>query len=96
MGMGEPLANLDALLPALAEARRDGWTRHQSSPDHDLDGRAAEADQRLAEARPAIDWPSRCTPPTTSSAAARADRRKESLADILAAADHYFDPPAGD
>ena len=93
MGMGEPLANLDDLLPALEEASRDGRPGHQRPANHDLDGGTSQS--RCADwptPGPATGWPCRSTPRTTQI------RRQIvpvgetiSLAEILAEADHYFD-----
>ena len=41
MGMGEPLANLDRLMPALAAGFRQGRTGHRRPQDHDFHGRPA-------------------------------------------------------
>ncbi len=66
MGMGEPLANLDALLPALAEAvRRPGWASVRgASRFQRWDCRARFNDWCRRTA--AATWPSRCMRRTTS------------------------------
>ena len=101
MGMGEPLANLDRLLPALAEAIAAA-TAWASAPGGSRSRPSAcrRRIRRLAdEDHASTTWPSRCTPPTTSCAtgSCRPTRRSASTA-ILAAADDYFEKtgPAGD
>ena len=93
MGMGEPLANLDNLLPALEEAsREDGLGISARRITISTVGLPkADAPPRRRRRR-AIGSPSRSTRRTTSSAARSCPSATRSpLADILAEADHYFD-----
>jgi 23S rRNA (adenine2503-C2)-methyltransferase len=92
MGMGEPLANLDALLPALEEAsREDGLGISQRRITISTVG-LPKAMRRLAERDPRYRLAVSLHAPNDEL------RRKIvpigekiSLADILAEADHYFD-----
>jgi len=64
MGMGEPLANLDALLVALDDVRRpDGLDISSRRITISTVG-LPEAITRLDVTCPAFRWPSRCTPRT--------------------------------
>ena len=92
MGMGEPLANLDALLPALDEAsREDGLGISQRRITISTVG-LPKAMRRLTERDPRYRL-------AVSLHAPNDDLRREivpigekiPLADILAEADHYFD-----
>src|SRR5687768_5009282 len=92
MGMGEPLANLDALLPALEEAsREDGLGISQRRITISTVG-LPKAMRRLAERDPRYRL-------AVSLHAPNDELRRQivpvgekiSLADILAEADHYFD-----
>ena len=68
MGMGEPLANLDALLPALdAATSPDGLGISARRITISTVGLPAAID-RLASRSAATTWPCRCTRPTTSCA----------------------------
>ena len=101
MGMGEPLANLDALLEALAVAtsppRR---ARHRCPARHDFDGGLAGQDPPAWPSwASSITWPCRCTLPTTPCATQIVPTNdKTGLAAILEAADYFYanDGPASD
>ena len=69
MGMGEPLANLDQLLPALDRASSRDRSGDRRAADHDLDCRSAGGHASAgATGILAFNWPCRCTHPTTSCA----------------------------
>ena len=71
MGMGEPLANLDNLLAALAVAGDKNGLGHRGAARHDLDRRAAGEDSpNSPRAGSSIPSRSRSTPRTTRSAPA--------------------------
>ena len=54
MGMGEPLANLDALLPALDEATPRRWPGHQRAADHDFHRRPPQSDAPAGRNEPPL------------------------------------------
>ena len=90
MGMGEPLANLDSLIEALAVAgARDGLgigARHVTISTVGLPAKI----RVLADLGKCTTWPSRCMLRTTC--ARRSCRRttRPRLAEILEAADYFF------
>ena len=92
MGMGEPLANLNHLLAALAEATDPHGPRHQPSPDHDFDRRPA-AGHRSAGGIGRTVSIGRLAPCADDELRSRLVpvNKNIGLAAILAAADHYFE-----
>jgi len=70
MGMGEPLANLDALLPALAEAAREDGLGISARRITISTVGLPKALRRLAETTRDTGWPYRCMRRTTNCATA--------------------------
>ncbi len=92
MGMGEPLANLDALLPALAEASRDDGLAISARRITISTVGLPKPMRRLADTNPRYRLAvSLHAPNDTVRRQIVPVSDKLSLADILAEADHYFD-----
>jgi 23S rRNA (adenine2503-C2)-methyltransferase len=92
MGMGEPLANLDALLPALAEASREGGLGISARRITISTVGLPKAMRRLSEATPRYRLAVSLHAPNDElrqKIVPVAD--KISIADVVAEADHYFD-----
>ena len=92
MGMGEPLANLDALLPALDEASREDGLGISARRITISTVGLPKAMRRLAETTPRYRLAvSLHAPNDELRQQDRAGGDKIPLADVLAEADHYFE-----